>query len=176
MEKYRHCLVEYIPSPGKNPSEVRKPNCVETHLVLCAHDEMMSQANDGKAKSWVLDSAHAMKKKGMGHGIHQSDVICSTVGWLKEASQSMEYRKNYDGYWNRKMFVKQVQLFLIFTIVFDTEHWQQLREKIIPAFERAYSPGHQVLIMVDNSQGHSAYAVDALLTSRMNLRPGGKQA
>lgn len=30
--------------------------------------------------------------------------------------------------------------------------------------------------MVDNSQGHSAYAEDALLTSRMNLRPGGKQA
>lgn len=30
--------------------------------------------------------------------------------------------------------------------------------------------------MVDNSQGHSAYAKDALLTSRMNLRPGGKQA
>ena len=30
--------------------------------------------------------------------------------------------------------------------------------------------------MVDNSQGHSAYSVDALLTSRMNMRPGGKQA
>jgi hypothetical protein len=30
--------------------------------------------------------------------------------------------------------------------------------------------------MVDNSQGHSAYAEDALLTSRMNMRPGGKQA
>jgi hypothetical protein len=30
--------------------------------------------------------------------------------------------------------------------------------------------------MVDNSQGHAAYAEDALLTSRMNLRPGGKQA
>jgi hypothetical protein len=30
--------------------------------------------------------------------------------------------------------------------------------------------------MVDNSQGHSAYAEDALLVSRMNLKPGGKQA
>jgi hypothetical protein len=30
--------------------------------------------------------------------------------------------------------------------------------------------------MVDNSQGHSAYSVDALLTSRMNMKPGGKQA
>jgi transposase len=30
--------------------------------------------------------------------------------------------------------------------------------------------------MVDNSQGHSAYAEDALLTSHMNINPGGKQA
>jgi hypothetical protein len=30
--------------------------------------------------------------------------------------------------------------------------------------------------MVDNSQGHSAYAADALLVSRMNMKPGGKQA
>jgi hypothetical protein len=30
--------------------------------------------------------------------------------------------------------------------------------------------------MVDNSQGHSSYGIDALLTARMNLRPGGKQA
>ena len=52
----------------------------------------------------------------------------------------------------------------------------QLVEKIIPAFERAHGPGYQALIMVDNSQGHTAYATDALLTSQMNLRPGGKQA
>jgi len=53
---------------------------------------------------------------------------------------------------------------------------RQLVEKIIPAFERAHGPGYQALIMVENSQGHSAYSVDALLTSRMNLHPGGKQA
>lgn len=31
-----------------------------------------------------------------------------------------------------------------------------------------------MLLMVDHSQGHSAYAPDALLVSRMNLRPAGK--
>ena len=30
--------------------------------------------------------------------------------------------------------------------------------------------------MVDNSQGHSAYAEDALVASRMNVNPGGSQA
>jgi hypothetical protein len=45
----------------------------------------------------------------------------------------------------------------------------QLKEKIIPAFEAAHGPGYQALIMVDHSQGHAAYAADALLTSWMNL-------
>lgn len=52
----------------------------------------------------------------------------------------------------------------------------QIVEKIIPAFERAHGPGFQLLLMVDNSQGHAAYAVDALLVQRMNMNPGGKQA
>ena len=47
---------------------------------------------------------------------------------------------------------------------------------MIPAFENGHGQGYQALIMVDNSQGHSAYGEDALLTSRMNLQPGGKQA
>jgi transposase len=49
----------------------------------------------------------------------------------------------------------------------------QLREKIIPEFERLHGPEYQALIMVDNSQGHAAYANDALLATKMNLNPGG---
>lgn len=30
--------------------------------------------------------------------------------------------------------------------------------------------------MIDNSQGHSAYGEDSLLVTRMNVKPGGKQA
>jgi hypothetical protein len=26
------------------------------------------------------------------------DVICSTIGWLKDASQTLKYGKNYEGY------------------------------------------------------------------------------
>ena len=52
----------------------------------------------------------------------------------------------------------------------------QLTEKIIPAFEEGHGPGYQALIMVDNSQGHSAYAEDALLVNHMNMKPAGKQA
>jgi hypothetical protein len=79
-------------------------------LVLCSHDKSTSQANNSPEKSWVHQDEHALKKKGVGRGQHQSDVICSTVGWLKEASQSLEYGKNYDGYWTGEMFVKQVRI------------------------------------------------------------------
>ncbi|KAI6146346.1 hypothetical protein BKA82DRAFT_13154 [Pisolithus tinctorius] len=97
---------------------------------------------------------------GAGCGLHQSGVICLTVGWLQEASQTLEYGKNYDGFWTGELFLKQILL----------------QEKIIPAFERAHGLGYQMLLMVDNSQGHSAYAKDALLASHMNVNPGGKQA
>ncbi|KAJ8580330.1 hypothetical protein M405DRAFT_890518, partial [Rhizopogon salebrosus TDB-379] len=116
------------------------------------------EANDSCEKSWVLGDEHMLRKKGAGRGLHQSDVICSTIGWLEGASQTIEYGKNYDGYWTGELFVKQ------------------LTEKIIPAFEQAHGPGYQALFMVNNSQGHSAYAEDALLVSRMNVKPGGKQA
>jgi hypothetical protein len=49
----------------------------------------------------------------------------------------------------------------------------QLHKKIISEFERLHGPKYQALIMVDNSQGHTAYASDALLATKMNLSPGG---
>ena len=52
----------------------------------------------------------------------------------------------------------------------------QLKEKIILTFERVHGPGYQALFLIDNSQGHSAYAEDALMVSHMNVNPGGKQA
>jgi hypothetical protein len=107
MTKHRERLVEYI--VGDVDHEVSKlMNFVERQLVLVAHDEMTVQAHDGKKKSWVMDNEHALKKKGVGHGMHHSEVICSTVGWLKEAGQDLEYGKNYDSYWMGELFVKQV--------------------------------------------------------------------
>jgi len=51
-----------------------------------------------------------------------------------------------------------------------------LKDKIIPAFERAHLPGYKALFLIDNSQGHSAYAANALLVSWMNMQLGGQQA
>ena len=108
MKTYESCLIRYIVGDVENELQVQPSNFVECRLVLCAHDEATSQANDSKGKSWVFRDQHPLRKKNAGHGLHQSDVICSTVGWLREASQTLEYGKNYDGYWNGEMFIKQV--------------------------------------------------------------------
>ncbi|KZP08799.1 hypothetical protein FIBSPDRAFT_914189 [Athelia psychrophila] len=127
---------------------------MEAELFPCIDLKMTSQANDSPEKTWVLEDQHMLQKKGAGRGLHKSDAICSTVGWLEEGTQTLEYSKNYEGYWNGEMFVKQ------------------LVERIIPAFERAHGDGsgwYQSLFMVDNSQGYSAYAADALVVARMNI-------
>ena len=107
MKEYTSRLVKYVVGDVKKEVEMQlAPG--ERKLVLVAHDEMTAQANDGKTMSWVWQGEQPLKKKGVGRGLHQSDVVCSTFGWLKDASQTLEYGKNYDGYWNGELFVKQV--------------------------------------------------------------------
>ena len=77
-------------------------------LVLLAHDESMNTANDEPKALWVLEGEQPIMKKGVSHGSHQSDVTCSTHGWLNDARVQIEYGKNYDGFWNGQMFVDQV--------------------------------------------------------------------
>lgn len=107
MQQYRSRMVEY--KIGEVETEIIKSlQPGERKIVLVAHDESTMQANDGEKEGWVLDGEQPLKKKGVGRGLHQSDVICSTYGWLKGASVTMEYGKNYEGYWTGELFVKQV--------------------------------------------------------------------
>ncbi|TFY50693.1 hypothetical protein EVG20_g11382 [Dentipellis fragilis] len=179
MLSRRERIVRYV--VGDVTCEVTDSiNFAQTRLVLVAHDESTAQANDGQKWSWILDGEQPIKKKGQGRGIHQSDFICSTHGWLAEASETLEYGKNYDGYWNGERFVNQVRralrLFFIYRAYIVLTLSTQLKEKFFPAFERLHGPGYVAIVLVDNSQGHSAYSEDALRASRMNLNPGGKQA
>jgi len=177
MKMHAPQIVQYVVGSVKKEIVKLPSNFVEWRIVVCAHDETTAQANDCCVKSWIFEDQHSLWKKGAGWGIHQSDVICSTVRWLKNASQTLEYGKNYEGYWTGELFVKQVSVFQpVFAYMIDQMELEQLHEKIIPAFKQEHRAGYQVLIMVDNSQGHSAYSEDALLTMRMNVNPGGKQA
>ncbi|KAF7371832.1 hypothetical protein MVEN_00040000 [Mycena venus] len=159
MAGHRYRLVEYkIGDVEVELDKMYDGNYVLHRLVLALHDEMTAQYNDGPTKSWVLEGEQPLRKKGVGRGLHRSDVICSTVGYITETGEELEYGKSYEGYWD------------------GTKFMVQLKDKIIPAFEAAHGPGYQMLLMVDHSQGHCMYRLDALLVSRMNLNPGSKQA
>jgi len=108
MEQHRRRLVEFVIGDVEKELQKIPDNYVETRLVLVPHDEMTVQQNDGKKKSWVLDGEHALKKKGVGRGIHLSGIICTTKGYIEDAGQTLEYGKNYEGYWTGELFVKQV--------------------------------------------------------------------
>jgi hypothetical protein len=112
MQEHAKQLVFFEVGNTEKEGELNLPPDLRK-LVLLAHDEMTAQSNDDAKMSWVLDGEQPLKKKGVGRGLHQSDVICSTKGWLPEASQTLEYGKNYDGYWNGELFVKQVCFDLI---------------------------------------------------------------
>lgn len=98
MQKHEAQLIRYAVGDVGTEVDIKPSNYVERHLVMVPQDEMTAQANDSQEKSWVLGEEHRLRKKGPGRGLHKSDVICSTVGYLEEASQTLEYRKNYDGY------------------------------------------------------------------------------
>ncbi|KAJ7321244.1 hypothetical protein DFH08DRAFT_970114 [Mycena albidolilacea] len=135
MAGHRYRLVEY--KVGNVEVELDKMydgKYVLRRLVLAPHDEMTAQCNDGPTKSWVLEGEQPLRKKGVGRGLHRSDVICSTVGYITDAGEELEYGKSYEGYWDGTKFM--------------------LKNKIIPAFKAAHGPGYQMLLMVDHSQGH----------------------
>jgi hypothetical protein len=114
MQQYRSRMVEY--KIGEVETELTKQlQPGERRIVLVAHDESTMQANDGEKEGWVMNGEQPLKKKGAGRGLHQSDIICSTHGWLKGASVTMEYGKNYEGYWTGELFVKQVNELILQT-------------------------------------------------------------
>ena len=61
-------------------------------LVLCVYDESTMQANDGMKAGWGSEGEQPLLK-GPDQASHRSDIICSTIGWLEEAGQQLEWEE-----------------------------------------------------------------------------------
>jgi hypothetical protein len=59
-------------------------------------------------RAGCLKKNNPCARKGVGRGLHRSDIISSTVGYIADAGVQIEYGKNYDGYWDGMMFMNQV--------------------------------------------------------------------
>ena len=68
-----------------------------------------------------------------------------------------EYGKTCDGYWNNQLFMEQMEV-------------------AVKVAEAKYPPCAFIHVWIfDHSCGHTAFAPDALVATRLNHKPGGKQ-
>jgi hypothetical protein len=138
----------------------------EREIVWVTHDESVFYANDDGGRGWSDESHPDLHKKAKGRSIMVSEYLCPCHGRLfltnldgskTAVCTTLTIGKGQEGYWT-------------FDHVVD-----QLRNKLIPAFEQMH-PNCKARIIFDQSTNHAAYAPDALLASRMNLKEGGKQS
>jgi len=78
--------------------ELAKPNLYD-RILMTKSSSHWKKAEQNRALGYSGNSARRKRD--------QSEVICSTVGHLTEAGQTLEYGKNYEGYWTGELFVKQ---------------------------------------------------------------------
>ena len=161
MAKYESENMEQI-SPILEPDD--------KEVILVTHDECIFYSNDGKRGVWVKSGELPLRKKGNGRSIMVSEFLTEECGRLKlnlqqhqenpfipeEVRIYLQPDKDRDGFWTSEHLIEQVRM------------------KAIPIFKTIF-PNCVALFTFDNSFNHAAYKSDALVASRMNLKPGGKQ-
>ena len=152
----------------KDDGQIEKPQVEGPQLILVTHDESSFSANDDSTHHWKKRGTQPLKSKSKGKGLMVSEFLTAADGRLRftdsktgsvdEACEILRYGSGVsdDGYWTAEKMVRQV------------------RERAIPIFEKRF-PGKTAIFAFDNSSNHAAFAADALVASRMNLKPGGKQ-
>jgi hypothetical protein len=151
----------------------------QSRVHVAYQDESIFYSLDAEKYYYALDGDQELRQKGMGRSLHVSDFILEDCGFLdleKVLSSERIDRlrndgswpvnpksrviirpgKNADGWWDHEQLLVQIDHFL-------------------NLFEIAY-PGDIACLVFDCSANHEAFAKDALIVSRMNVNPGGKQS
>ncbi|PKY46319.1 hypothetical protein RhiirA4_320161 [Rhizophagus irregularis] len=141
----------------------------EKEIVQVTHDECHFYANDGQRKIWMKKDEDILRSKHIGRSIMVSAFLCPCHGLLQLSDEQLQVNPHIehkeavvlrsiqsDGYWK-------------------SEHMlDQLVHQAIPIFEILH-PGCTGVFCFDQSTNHNAMAGDALVATKMNLSPGGKQ-
>ncbi|UZO14801.1 uncharacterized protein OCT59_006245 [Rhizophagus irregularis] len=143
---------------------------VKKKHILVIYDECIFYSNDGKREVWAKTGELPLRKKGNGRSIMVSEFLTEACGRFKLNAQTIENYpnipqeaciylipgKNQEGYWTMNHLLEQV------------------KSKAIPIFEALF-PTCIAVFAFDNSSNHAAFLPDALVASKMNHFPGGKQ-
>jgi hypothetical protein len=157
--------------PGLRPGE--KP------LVLVTHDESTFNANDGKRRFWSKKGEQQIRPKSRGKGIMISGFL-TPGGILKVPDHLSDEELLSDPTWPKDGTGKPVREGLHYFEYGKDNYWtgdkmvEHTARVAVPIFKRAF-PDCEALFAFDNASNHCAFAADALVASKMNLLPGGKQ-
>lgn len=157
-------------TPNKVAAEVLKDVNLDTKwedIIFWFHDESTLNTNDDQSVMWKDETMQVIKPKGRGAGLMISDYcalsdemfsVAEVDPTVEQSARVLfEYGKGKEGYWNNDLFLKQI-------------------EKALKIAEAKYPPrAFKHVWVFDHSCGHTAYAPDALVVSRLNKKPGGKQ-
>ena len=145
--------------------------------ILWFHDESAYNTTKDTPVLWGGKGKLPIKPKGKGPYMMVSEFIEEKDGYLalsdqqyelEEANSSddveksalavLEIRENFEGYWTGEHFMEQLT-------------------KVVKVTKVKYpiSQGYHHIWCFDHSYNHTAFAEDALITSKMNKDPGGKQ-
>ena len=145
--------------------------------IVWWHDESAYNTSEDTPILWGEKGKLPIKPKGKGSSIMVSEFIEEKDGYLalsdeqyefevtnndqdieKSALAVLEIGEHREGYWNSDRFMEQVG-------------------KAVKIADVKYPPsqGYHHVWCFDHSCGHTAFAEDALIASKMNKGPGGKQ-
>ena len=145
--------------------------------IVWWHDESAYNTSEDTPILWGEKGKLPIKPKGKGSSIMISEFIEEKDGYLalsdeqyefevtntdqdieKSALAVLEIGEHREGYWNSDRFMEQVG-------------------KAVKIADMKYPPsqGYHHVWCFDHSCGHTAFAEDALIASKMNKGPGGKQ-
>lgn len=156
-------FLNLLKSAVKQDDEGREvvPAGVQEPLLFVTHDESVFNSNDGPRMTWMKKGEQPIRPKGRGKGLMVSDFLTTTgrlsanrgQGATEYATELLEF--GGDKWWGTDDLLAQVR-------------------KAVDIFEDAH-PGRKGVWLFDNATSHKAMAPDALIASKVGMRPGGAQ-
>ena len=164
--------VQALPADVPHMSKEEGEKC-----IVWFHDESAYNTTEDTSTLWGEKGKLPIKPKGRGSSIMVSEFIEEKDGYLalsdeqydfevantdedvnKSACATLEIGEQREGYWNNDRFMEQMA-------------------KAVKIAEVKYpsSQGYHHIWCLDHSCGHTAFAEDALIASKVSKGPGGKQ-
>ncbi|KAJ7648975.1 hypothetical protein DFH06DRAFT_996741 [Mycena polygramma] len=150
----------------------------EQEHVWIVHDESTAHTNDYQNNHyWLKPGEQVLKKKGCGRLMMMSALLCERYGLLDLTDEMIAENEKLVGEL-RLEFTKSTTTIYPDNKAGGDAYWnmEQMIAQMVKAIliARRMFPNAIIHWVFDNSSAHGSLAKDALTTTKMNVKPGGK--